>query len=64
MINTEEIRSRGWHELRVAVGKRWVFQVGHHRLMQKAAQRIADVLNDENADSIIRSLSPAAVKRD
>jgi hypothetical protein len=52
MINTEEIRSRGWHELRVAVGKRGVFQVGHHRLMQKAAQRIADVLNDENADSI------------
>lgn len=45
LINTEETRSRRLQELRIKVGARWIFQLGHNRLIQKAAQRIADVLN-------------------
>jgi hypothetical protein len=53
LINAEEIRSRGWPELTINAGKRWVFWLGHHRLMEKAAHLIADVLNDEYANSIV-----------
>jgi hypothetical protein len=31
--------------LRISLGKRWVFRLSHNRLIEKAAQRIAEVLN-------------------
>ena len=45
LINTDETRSRQVPELRFKAGARWAFQLGHNRLIQKAAQRIVDVLN-------------------
>ena len=45
LINTEETRSRRLPELRIKAGAIWIFQLGHNRLIQRAAQRIADVLN-------------------
>lgn len=51
LINTEETRAEGLPDLRVGTWRRWVFSFGHNRLMQKAAQKIADVLNgDSNMD--------------
>ena len=45
LINTAETRSRRLPELRIKRGARWVFQLGHNRLMKKAAERIAEILN-------------------
>jgi hypothetical protein len=46
LVNTGEIWSKGWPELTMKAGKRRVFQWGHHHhLMEKAAHRIADVLD-------------------
>lgn len=45
LINTEETRNRQLPVLRIKAPARWAFQLGHNRLVQKAAQRIADILN-------------------
>ena len=47
LINTEETRSRRLPELKIKRGARWIFQLGHNRLMRKAAERIAEILNTE-----------------
>src|SRR5436309_1003739 len=44
-INTVETRSRQIPDLRIKFGSRRVFMAGHNRLNEKAAQRMADVLN-------------------
>lgn len=45
LINRPETVSRQIAPLRISHGKRWVFRLGHNRLIGKAAQRIAEVLN-------------------
>jgi hypothetical protein len=45
LINTAETRSRRLPQLRIKRGARWIFQLGHTRLMKKAAERIAEILN-------------------
>lgn len=45
LINTQETVSRQIPTLRIGCAKKWVFQFGHNRLIAKAAQRIAAVLN-------------------
>ena len=52
-INTEGNTEQGWNELRINAGERGLFQLGYHRIMQKAGHRIADVLNEGNANSIL-----------
>jgi len=44
-INTRESRSKQIPDLRIAKGKKRVFMLGHNRLNEKAARRMADVLN-------------------
>jgi hypothetical protein len=38
----------GFPELRVKPGAGWVFQLGHNGLIQKAAERLAHLLNCGN----------------
>ena len=45
LINTAETRSRRLPELQIKRRARWIFQLGHNRLMKKAAERIAEILN-------------------
>jgi len=49
LINTEETRAERLPELRIPTWRRWIFSLGHNRLMHKAAQRIADVLNGDSS---------------
>src|SRR5215813_12748057 len=44
-INTSETRKRQIQDLKIKFGSRRVFLFGHNRLNEKAAQRMADVLN-------------------
>jgi hypothetical protein len=44
-INTQETRGKQIPDLRVKRCAKWVFQLGHNRLIQKAAERAADILN-------------------
>jgi hypothetical protein len=45
LINGPETASRRIPALRIGYGKRWVFRLGHDRLIGKAARRVAEVLN-------------------
>jgi len=45
LINTEETRSMRFPDLRIKPGTRYIFQLGHNRLMRKAAERVGEVLN-------------------
>lgn len=45
LINSPEPVSGQIPALRISHGKRWIFRLGHNRLIGKAAQRIAEVLN-------------------
>jgi len=49
LINTEETRAQRLTELKIGTWRRWLFSLGHNRLMRKAAQRIADVLNGDSS---------------
>jgi hypothetical protein len=51
-INTDETASVGIPELRIKAGSQWAFRLGHNRLIQKAALRIADVLNRPDSPGI------------
>ena len=52
-INTVETRSRQIPDLRIKFGSRRVFMAGHNRLNEKAAQRMADVLNGGNESGAV-----------
>src|SRR5882724_2808367 len=45
LINTSETRTRQIPDLKIKFGSRRIFLFGHNRLNEKAAQRMADVLN-------------------
>ena len=51
LINTEETRNRRFPELRIKPWAKWIFQLGHKRLIQKAAERVAEALNNEQKGS-------------
>jgi len=57
LINTEETKAEGLPDLRIAAWRRWVFSFGHSRLMQKAAHRIAEVLNGEGDPVVFANYS-------
>ena len=52
LINTDETRGRQITELRIKAGAKWAFQLGHNRLIRKAAQRIAEILNAGNDSEV------------
>lgn len=45
LINSPETVERQIPALRIGHGKKWVFRLGHNRLIRKAARRVAEVLN-------------------
>jgi hypothetical protein len=45
LINVPETASREMPALRIRHGRTWVFRLGHNRLIEKAARRVAEVLN-------------------
>ena len=59
-INTGETKAERLPDLRIGMWRRWVFPFGHNRLMQKAAQRIADVLNGDGDLPVFADYSEAA----
>jgi hypothetical protein len=52
LINTEETRHMGFPDLRIKPWARWIFQLGHKRLIQKAAERCAHLLNGGDDSSL------------
>ena len=52
LINTQETHSKQIPPLRIGSRKRWVFRLGHNRLIGKAAQRIAEVLHSGDCSDI------------
>jgi len=52
LINTSETIQREIPALRIGRGKGWVFRLGHNRLIEKAAQRIAQVLNAGDSSDV------------
>jgi hypothetical protein len=51
-INSDETTNLGIPELRIKAGSRWLFLLGHNRLVHKAALRIARVLSDPDGPII------------
>ena len=52
LINSPETVSRHIPGLRIGRGKKLIFRLGHNRLIRKAAQRIAEVLNSGDSPDV------------
>lgn len=52
LINSPETVSRQIPGLRIGRGKKLIFRLGHNRLIRKAAQRIAEVLNTGDSPDV------------
>lgn len=52
LINSPETVSRQVPGLRIGLGKKSIFRLGHNRLIRKSAQRIAEVLNTGDSPDV------------